>query len=473
VPLLTKHVLTFSVLWRELLIYDKSLGVGMAEPRHKFAGLVPEMLLRSIRDRRCVIFAGAGLSAQAQTQAGLRLPTWAALLERMIDWCVDHRVQLRADPAEFRAVISKGRLLTVAQELQESLGAQLNTCLAAILHSGTAQPSEAHRLVSKIGWVAALSSNYDGLIEGAYALESGGIVPPVFSVGGVGEALDCLRNNRFFVFKVHGDVNLPGSIVLSNRDYGRMLYLNPGYRSFLETIFSSYTVLFVGFGGTDPDLDGVVDRLSAIYERSIGQHFILIAEEQYSGLERRRLLEDKRLDCITYQRDPSHSQVVEFLRALSQLTAPDAEVKAPFVGDQRRLRIFLSGGREQLTLIREIQNLLAAVGNVVFFDASEIFPGAQITDTISKAIDECDCFVAILTPDADKFDWVRFEIGRALGAHKEMIAIRVGAAPIPSDLAGAAYYQVRGPRLTSDEKNNISVAIASLRSSILASRKPS
>ena len=78
-----------------------------------------------------------------------------------------------------------------------------------------------------------------------------------------------LRNNQFFVFKVHGDVNLPGSIILSNRDYARLLYLSPGYRSFLETVFASYTVLFVGFGGADPDLNGVVDRLSIIYERSV------------------------------------------------------------------------------------------------------------------------------------------------------------------------------------------------------------
>jgi hypothetical protein len=64
------------------------------------------------------------------------------------------------------------------------------------------------------------------------------------------------------VFKVHGDINISGSIVLSNRDYARLLYLSPGYRSFLEAVFSSYTVLFVGFGGNDPDLDGIVDRLS-------------------------------------------------------------------------------------------------------------------------------------------------------------------------------------------------------------------
>jgi hypothetical protein len=51
----------------------------MAERRHKFAGLVPEMLVRSISEHRCVLFAGAGLSAQAQAEDASGLPTWGAL----------------------------------------------------------------------------------------------------------------------------------------------------------------------------------------------------------------------------------------------------------------------------------------------------------------------------------------------------------------------------------------------------------
>ena len=150
------------------------------------------------------------------------------------------------------------------------------------------------RVLCNTDWVAVLTSNYDALIEGAYAVESEGILPPAFSADGVHQAVECLRNDKFFVFKVHGDLNIPGSIVLGNRDYSRLMYLSPAYRSFLETVFASYTVLFVGFGGSDPDLDAVVDRLSAIYERSIGQHFLLVSEGEFSALERRRLLEDKR-----------------------------------------------------------------------------------------------------------------------------------------------------------------------------------
>jgi SIR2-like domain/TIR domain len=414
---------------------------------HRFAGLVPEMLIRSIREHRCVLFVGAGLSAQAKASDGTRLPTWRTLLERMIDWCAVHRVQLRAEPSEFKAILDKNRLPVVAQELQHALGGQLNACLSDILHTGATKPSLAHRALCQSDWVAVLTSNYDGLIEGAYAVESEGIVPPVFSLGGVNQAIDCLRSSRFFVFKVHGDVNLPGSIVLGNRDYSRLLHLSPAYRSFLETVFATYTVLFVGFGGADPDLESVVDRLSTIYERSISQHFLLISEDEFSSLERRRLLEDKRLDCIMYERDSSHSQVVEFLKALSLRTAPDADVPTPFTGEVRRPRAFLSGSYRDIALLRQIAHVAQEVGFEVWMADRQVAVGDSITDTISKAIDEADCLIAVISGESAGSSWVHFEVGRAWGARKRILPIRVGDATVPSDLMGILYLQIQGPKI--------------------------
>lgn len=421
---------------------------------HKFAGLIPEMLIRRIREHRCVVFAGAGLSAQAKANDGAQIPTWKTLLEHMVNWCMEHRVQLRAEPHEFREIIEKGRLLVVAQELQISLGQQLNSCLSDILHSGDTKPSTAHRLLCMTDWISVLTSNYDALIEGAYAAESGGILPPVFSVEGVNQAIDCLRNDKHFVFKVHGDINIPDSIVLGNRDYSKLLYQSPAYRSFLETIFASYTVLFVGFSGSDPDLDGIVDRLSTIYERSLSQHFILISEDEFSALERRRLLEDKRLDCITYQKDASHSQVEQFLMALSQRTNIQTEEPKPFKSEERYPKVFISGSYKNIELMRQISEIAKQVGFEVWFAETQISAGDSVIDTISKAIDESDCLVAILSEEASKSSWIHFEIGRAWGAQKKILPIRIGNATVPSDLMGITYLQIESSKLN---RNDIAV----------------
>ena len=64
---------------------------------HRLVGLIPPSLLRIIREGKCVLFVGAGVSAQAQTENGEHLPTWGKLLEKMVAWCVNNRVDLRAN----------------------------------------------------------------------------------------------------------------------------------------------------------------------------------------------------------------------------------------------------------------------------------------------------------------------------------------------------------------------------------------
>jgi predicted nucleotide-binding protein len=297
-----------------------------------------------------------------------------------------------------------------------------------------------------------LTSNYDALIEGAYAVESEGVLPSVFSADGVNHALERLRNGKFFVFKVHGDLNIPGSIVLGNRDYSRLMYLSPAYRSFLETVFASYTVLFVGFGGNDPDLDAVVDRLSAIYERSIGQHFLLISDAEFSALERRRLLEDKRLDCITYESDSGHSQVGEFLKALSLRAAPGAEVPTPFEPSQERPRAFICGSYREVELLRRLAEMAQRVGFDTWFAETRVSAGERIADTISKAIDETDCMIVVMSDGAADSSWVQFEIGRARGAQKMIFPIRIGNAKVPSDLTGVLYLQIESSELSASDE---------------------
>jgi len=423
---------------------------------HKFAGLIPPNLLRVIREGRCVLFVGAGLSAQAKTEDGKYLPVWSGLLEQMIDWCIENRIDLRANRAEFIEIIQKKRFLTVAQELQERLGPRLSACLSEILHAGKIRPSEAHKQIPKIPWVAILTSNYDSLVEGAYTLAYGGVVPPVFAQNNVGSALDCLRNNRHFVFKIHGDINIPESIILGNRDYARLLYLSPAYRSFLETVFATYTVLFIGFGGEDPDLNDITDKLSSVYERSIGQHFILIPNDAFSPIERRRLLEDKRLDCITYEKDDSHSQVVEFLKALAVRAKPDVpETPSPFKLEKLRPRVFISGSFKQVSFIRELAELAKEVGFEPWFAESEIKPGRDVQDFVSEAIVDTDWIVVVITKDSARSPWVIHELGRAWAAQKQILAIRIGDAPIPFDVLEIPCLQFSSTKLTKENRQRI------------------
>lgn len=55
--------------------------------------------------------------------------------------------------------------------------------------------------------------------------------------------------------------------------------------------------------------------------------------------------------------------------------------------------------------------------------------------------------------------WVHFEIGRAFGARKKVLPIRVGNARVPSDLMGVLYLQIQGPLLSPEDRIRILEAL--------------
>src|SRR4051812_11317699 len=84
-----------------------------------FQGIVPAELLAAVRVNRCVLFVGAGLSAQVQRKAGSSLPNWSQFLGELLDWALARQVRFWGDPEDIRSMINGGDLLMAAQELQE------------------------------------------------------------------------------------------------------------------------------------------------------------------------------------------------------------------------------------------------------------------------------------------------------------------------------------------------------------------
>jgi hypothetical protein len=220
---------------------------------------------------------------------------------------------------ELRSMISAGQLVPAAQELQEHL---LPGILAKYLQQtfgdSAVRPTDVHFTVAQMDVRAILTSNYDSLIEGAIAHLNGGRLPLCLTQEDLLARPCPLRTGDFFVFKIHGDYQRPASVVLGSRDYDTLLFRSPSYRHFLERIFSGYTVLFIGFGATDPDLDAALAKLNAIYGRGADPHYILMPQGRLSTIEQRRLLADRRLWVIEYPADSDHSALPAVLAHLAE-----------------------------------------------------------------------------------------------------------------------------------------------------------
>lgn len=273
------------------------------------------LLIRN--DRNLILFAGSGLTAQASTDDGDHPPVWKDLLEEMTQWCSDRDLIGSQDLPEMQQLIDEGFLIEAGQELQELLEpSDLQRCLGDVLLINSARPSEAHTLVVQIPFRAYLTTNYDDFIEGEFWRKHG-LRLQKFYESTVQSILEAYREAETFIFKLHGDINSPHSIVLGNRSYERLLYRNPDYRNCLETIFATSSVLFVGFGGNDPDLDNLTSQVSAFDGRS-KRHWMVVPRGSFPALKAKRLWRDKGIHVIEYEPGVNHSGLIQFLRRLAQ-----------------------------------------------------------------------------------------------------------------------------------------------------------
>ena len=282
--------------------------------------LIPNELIEKILGDQCVAYIGAGLSA------GAGLPLWNKTLEKMVEWCAERKIEL-PKRSEIRKFFRDNKFLLLAETLANRMGrGEYHDFLVSVFRRPGLVPTENHFLLPKIPFVSILTSNYDKLIESAYAAQSGGASPPhVFTHLDRPEIARAMRSGEFHVFKAHGDIDRLESLVLTFKDYRTLMQGNEPYKLYLQNIFTSKTVLFLGFSLNDPDLTSLLDGLRFHLGDDMAHHYALMDKTKISAVEIKHLREDYGIEVIAYRpAAPSHPEVGEFLRELARRIPPKA-----------------------------------------------------------------------------------------------------------------------------------------------------
>ncbi|MFX1555559.1 MAG: SIR2 family protein, partial [Promethearchaeota archaeon] len=282
---------------------------------------IPDELIEQICQEKTVLFVGAGLSMRAG------LPSWPDLLRQMLDWSEKRGVDL-TNRAELESHIEDGKLLLVAEEMRERLGGEkFRTFMRETFQKLDLKPTDTHLLLPEIPFTAVLTSNYDTLLESAYTLAQSGEAPHVFTHVEYPELSAALRSGEFYVLKVHGTIDRIGTVVLGRGDYRKVMYANSAYRRHIETLFSTQTVLFLGFGLTDPDLLLLLEELRVAFKDYTGEHYALMSIEEADPIQCKGWQRDYGIQIIPYQATEGHPEVHEFLSAISDKVAIEKELQ--------------------------------------------------------------------------------------------------------------------------------------------------
>lgn len=267
------------------------------------------------KSRKCVLFVGAGLSKSAG------LPDWEQLLRDMIQWGEDHSANFRSD--DLKGPIEDGNLSFVAGEIRDRLKQMdFYKCIRHVFDKPCLTVEETHLLLPEIPLAAVLTTNYDTLLEAAYAVKWCEL-PHFFTHKDTHEMLHALQTDEFYIFKLHGTINRLETIILSKDDYDK-LFKNQAYKEFVTTLFSTKTVLFIGYSIRDPDLSLFLDILRQTFDGPVGEHYALMDDKSIKPAEENELKRYYGIRVIRYKSTPEHPEVAAFLQKLLQRESSDS-----------------------------------------------------------------------------------------------------------------------------------------------------
>lgn len=204
----------------------------------------PELLVEAIKNDKLVIFCGAGISMSEPT----KLPSFNELSEKIAELTNQEK---RNDESDEQYL---GRI--------ENLGHDVHNEVCNILSTTQTQPNTNHETLIDFFKkdIRIVTTNYDIMLEST--LEKKERKTNIYSY----PALP--HGDKFNgIVHLHGEVNNPTDIVLTDSDFGKSYMYYSNVTTFLRSLFESeYTVLFIGYSYNDivmkyftrslPDLSG-------------------------------------------------------------------------------------------------------------------------------------------------------------------------------------------------------------------------
>lgn len=274
---------------------------------------IPKELIEAFKSDRAGLFIGAGLSKS------VGLPSWQELLLDLIDLVKTNQYN---NDTEYINQLTKlarkpSKYLVVAQELKDSLQADFTKYIMKTFDEECPSPKEIHKKVVKLPYKFIITTNYDTLIEDAFV--------EVFSkqakVRTFKESADVsydLWGNRKFILKAHGDASSPQQgIILTERDYRDVIFNMLGYKSILQTLFSTKTILFLGSSLDDPELKLLLSFIHNAFHGGGPKHYALISNDKMNKVEADNWRKNYNIQILPYSSDKNHAELEKFIDDLS------------------------------------------------------------------------------------------------------------------------------------------------------------
>lgn len=206
------------------------------------------------RDNRLVVFVGAGVSRNSG------IPTWNELINSM-------KLELPDELSD------EPDVLKLAQLYKDSRGHKdYMDRIKEVLLYNKAVPNPLHKSILELNPCHIITTNYDNLIEQEIHNEF-----KQYAIVREDKDIPQMVHQNSLV-KMHGDY-LTDNIVLTETDYFNYSEKFPLVRAFIQSLFASKLVLFIGFSFVDLNLKMILNQLKNILSENMQRAYLLSCDK--------------------------------------------------------------------------------------------------------------------------------------------------------------------------------------------------
>ena len=195
----------------------------------------PKPLLDDLVSGRWLPIVGAGLSRNAVFSTPRTMPLWNELGKSLADDMSDYDFVNPIDAiSSYEHEFGRPKLI---EKLSDLLGLR------------EAQPGDAHRTFCGVQFDIVCSTNFDFLLERQYELTQRSCIPLIdedqLSIN--------LPDSSIALLKLHGDLNHPNRLIVTEEDYDKFLERYPIIATYLANLLITRTAVLIGYSLDDPD----------------------------------------------------------------------------------------------------------------------------------------------------------------------------------------------------------------------------
>lgn len=190
----------------------------------------PVELAKSVANEECILWAGAGLSAQSgypARQVFAAMMMQAAAVEEWIPAPAAQKLQRMCSNGKHEEAINE--LVRTAPEQRSRVIDFIKATYARF-----AVPSHTHELIMKLAFPSAMTTNYDSLLEQLRDAWVNNVV-----------ALSDKPSGKNFVLKLYGNLRVPRTLSVSGEEFGNVV-TKAAMALDVAQRFETRTILFVG-----------------------------------------------------------------------------------------------------------------------------------------------------------------------------------------------------------------------------------